>query len=104
MPSATNKNIYIRSVSCKHRKSCPTCKVKLPPGEQIYSSGSYARMKWYTVNHFCKQCYNEVIKDTAQEYCDSHGAMVHVHMYKGERRPFWLHSVITSTLAVLQKV
>jgi hypothetical protein len=53
------KNVYLRTVSLKNRKSCPTCKIKLEENESIYSSGEYIHAKWRNIEHFCKNCFND---------------------------------------------
>ena len=82
-------NEYFRTVSLSHRKSCPTCKEKLLPGESIWSWGEYIFAKWRTVRYFCKCCYPEVQRDLTvhREEC---GCDFNLIMYGGEQQPEWL--------------
>lgn len=53
------KNAWFRPVLMGGRKSCPTCKAKLD-GESIWTLGEYIRVRWHTVEYFCRQCFPNV--------------------------------------------
>lgn len=83
-----NHNEWFRTVSLGNRKSCPNCRQKLETGESIWSWGEYLYGKWRTVKHFCKNCYNE---DVRQKLC-SHAAECgcNVTLQVKEQAPDWL--------------
>lgn len=82
-------NEYFRTVSLGGRKSCPCCKAKLSAGEQIWSWGEYQRATWYTVQHFCKECWLEV-ENRLQAHAFQCRCTFQLVGYGGERLPVWL--------------
>lgn len=82
-------NVYFRTVSLGNRKSCPSCKVKLPVGEKLWSWGEYQRGKWYTVQHFCSQCFAEV-RARLKGHAFQCRCSFNLVGYCGEQLPVWL--------------
>lgn len=82
-------NEYFRTVLLGNRKSCPTCKLKLHSGEKIWSWGEYQRGKWYTVEHFCSQCFYEV-KARLLYHSNQCRCSYNLQGYSGEKLPVWL--------------
>ena len=82
-------NEYFRTVLLGGRKSCPQCKVKLCDGEKIWSWGEYHNVRWYTVQHFCKQCWHEVQARLRQHSWQCH-CTYNLVRYGAERLPTWL--------------
>jgi len=56
MPKTRSHNEWFMPVSLGKRKSCPTCKAKLPAGESPWAWGEYAGFR-RTVKHFCRACF-----------------------------------------------
>lgn len=87
-------NEYFRTVSMGNRKSCPNCHYKLGQGESIYSWGEYTRAKWYTVQYFCKTCwdtsYSQCPKKRLIEHAKPCGCEFNLVGYQGEKLPSWL--------------
>jgi hypothetical protein len=82
-------NEYFRSVRLGGRRSCPCCHSKLRSGEQIWSWGEYVRGKWYTVQHFCQQCWGEV-ENRLQGHAFQCRCSFQLVGYGGEQLPAWL--------------
>ena len=82
-------NEYFRTVGLGGRKSCPTCKEKLLPGESIWSWGEYHNAKWYTVRRFCKCCFPDVQRDL-DVHRNECGCDFNLVMYGGEQQPNWM--------------
>ncbi len=82
-------NEWFRTVLSK-RKSCPTCKTKLPEGESIWSWGEYGRGgKWYTVVHFCFNCFDRKVRQILTDHVRDCGCSVNFVGYRGEKLPRW---------------
>ena len=69
-------NEWFRTVSLNGRKSCPECKVKLEPGESIWSWGEYHNAKWRTVMRFCHACFINRVQIPLQEHVGTCGCKV----------------------------
>jgi hypothetical protein len=82
-------NEYFRTVALGGRKSCPSCHSRLERGEQVWSWGEYQRAKWYTVQHFCKQCWMEV-ENKLSVHAFQCRCTFQLVGYRGERLPDWL--------------
>lgn len=85
-----NHNEWFRSVSLRGRKSCPSCKEKLQPGEKIWSWGEYVHGKWRTVDHFCKSCFQENVKSRLTGHSVDCGCSITLVGYGGGELPEWL--------------
>lgn len=88
MKKVRNHNEWFRTVSLGNRKSCPTCKKKLEAGESIWSWGEYLNAKWRTILHFCKNCYEEEVKQKLQSHAAECGCNITL-VYK-DPAPDWL--------------
>lgn len=89
---ATNAlgQIYRRLVGwASSRKSCPNCKAKLAPYEYVWSWGEYIHGRWFTVTHFCRECYPVEVKGKLQEHTANCGCKVQL-VGKGCNLPVWL--------------
>ena len=82
-------NEWFRTVMGR-RKSCPTCKTKLPTGESIWSWGQYICGKWNTVRHFCRSCYQQECLSHLKTHQDGCGCEISLVPYSGEEMPKWL--------------
>lgn len=72
------------------RKSCPTCKAKLPPGEWVWSWGEYINAKWNTVTHFCINCFHEECQVRLNAHREECGCTFNLVAYGGDPLPDWL--------------
>ena len=81
-------NEWFRQVSLGNRKSCPRCSAKLESGESIWSWGEYIRVKWHTVKHFCKNCYETEVKKPLLDHTGGCGCTVEL-IFKGSSQPAW---------------
>lgn len=82
-------NEYFRPVSLGGRKSCPTCRGKLKPGESIWSWGEYIRAKWHTVDYFCKECFAERVLPLLERHMGECGCSFKLNAYHCQL-PEWL--------------
>lgn len=82
-------NEYFRTVSLSKRKSCPSCHAKLLPAEQIWSWGNYVSARWYTVQYFCKQCWDEC-QQRLIAHAQPCGCTFQLIAYHGDKLPAWL--------------
>lgn len=96
-------NEHFRSVSLGGRKSCPCCSAKLAPGEKIWSWGQYLRAKWFTVMHFCKECFPDRVQHDLNSHTAGCGCTVNLVMYQGEKRPTWL-TLETAACQIPEKI
>lgn len=92
---------WFRTVMGK-RKSCPSCKEKLAPGESIWSWGEYTNGKWRTIEHFCKNDWEDKengfdpshkhlgIKSRLLAHAKDCGCEFELVGYRGEKLPEWL--------------
>lgn len=83
------RNIWFRPVSCGNRKSCPTCKQKLPKGEHIWSWGEYHHARWHTIAHFCYHCFVNQARPLLVNMEQVAGPLS--YNFRGASRPKWLH-------------
>ena len=93
MPKVREHSEYFRPVSCGKRKSCPNCGEKLLPGENIWSWGEYNHVRWYTVQYFCKSCFDTPYKGVKQKLLDHSapcGCTFNLVGYRREKLPDWL--------------
>lgn len=89
MPKVRSHNEWFRVVSLGNRKSCPTCHDKLTDGESVWSWGEYHNARWYTVKHFCSQCFvAEVLSLLEQHVKPCHCTIV--LQCRESNRPEWL--------------
>lgn len=89
MAKLRSHNEYFRTVSLGNRKSCASCKAKLPIGEVIWSWGEYANAKWHTVDYFCVACFPQ-IKAKLVDHADDCGCHFNLIGYGGQKLPNWL--------------
>lgn len=83
-------NEWFRTVSMGGRKSCPSCKVKLPQGESIWSWGEYHNAKWNTVLYFCSNCFEHQVKFHLTFHAKDCGCKVELVGYGETKLPTWL--------------
>lgn len=96
MAKQRTHNEWFRPVQRGGRKSCPTCKVKLEPGERIWCWGEYVHGKWHNVQDVCKACFPDILPKL-KEHEDECGCTFELVAYC-ESLPEWL------TLEPKQKV
>ena len=72
------------------RKSCPTCKCKLPEGEWVWSWGEYVGTTWHTVTHFCVNCFHEEVQVRLIAHREDCGCQFSLVGYQGTALPDWL--------------
>lgn len=83
-------NEWFMPVSLRHRKSCPTCRQKLPQGESIYAWGEYQRARWYTVMYFCVQCFASEVIPRLTDHAKGCGCTFQLNARSGYTLPHWL--------------
>jgi len=71
------------------RKSCPNCGDKLEESEWVYSWGEYINVKWNTVTHFCKHCFQKDVQQRLIAHRDGCGCDFDLIGKDGEL-PDWL--------------
>lgn len=89
MANQRNHNEWFRTVSLGGRKSCPTCREKLEPGESIWTWGEYVCAKWRNVKHFCKLCFSEQVQKPLLAHAGDCGCSITLQI-KDWERPAWL--------------
>ena len=91
-------NEWFRPVSLGNRKSCPSCKRKLPivpvglgltAREQVWSWGEYVNAKWRTVDYFCQECFRENVAAKLLAHTGDCGCTINLIGYRCEL-PDWL--------------
>lgn len=89
MPKQRTHNEHFRPVSLGGRVTCPACKVRLSPGESLWSWGEYVNAKWRTVMHFCPKCFPTQVLGPLTDHVKGCGCkvelVVHHHV-----TPDWL--------------
>lgn len=88
MARKRNHNEYFRIVSLGGRKSCPTCKSKLADGQRIWSWGNYIYGRWHTVKHFCRECFEEQVREPLIDHADDCGCSITIICR--DYQPSWL--------------
>ena len=81
-------NEHFRTVSLGGRKSCPSCRAKLAEGESVWSWGEYHHARWYTVRHFCKECFKSDVKDPLLGHAGDCGCKI--NLVGHDKLPDWL--------------
>lgn len=71
------------------RKSCPTCKAKLALDEFVWSWGEYRNVRWHTVTHFCKNCFEQNVRIPLTSHSHTCGCSINL-VSKGCTLPKWL--------------
>jgi hypothetical protein len=71
------------------RKSCKTCGAKLINGETMWSWGEYHNVKWRTIKHFCKECYESEVLSALIEHRNECGCDFQL-IGKSSSLPKWL--------------
>lgn len=89
MPKIREHNEWFRSVKMGGGKSGPCCPAKLEPNEFIWSWGEYIRVKWHTVKHFCKNCFEKEVQKPLVDHAGPCGCTINL-IGKGEKLPEWL--------------
>ncbi len=89
MPKTRQHNEWFRTVSLGGRRSCPTCKCKLEPGESVWTWGEYIRAKWRNIGHFCKACWETEVAGRLRDHTGDCGCTVNLVMYHAIR-PDWM--------------
>ena len=79
---------WFRPVERKKRKSCPSCKAKLEPGEWIWCWGEYVYGKWRNVKDVCKACWPSV-REELNQHGRSCGCVIELTPYHATL-PKWL--------------
>lgn len=83
-------NEWFRQVDRGGRKSCPSCRAKLEPGEKIWSWGEYLRAKWHSVKDVCKNCWPEVRKRLLAHEKDCPENCTIELCGRGDQLPHWM--------------
>lgn len=79
---------WFRCVERGGRKSCPTCKAKIEPGEHIWSWGEYVRAKFRHIEDVCKNCWDALVVKLKDHAADC-GCSFELEA-RGASRPTWL--------------
>lgn len=80
---------WLRVVSRGNRKSCPTCKAKLEPGEWIWSWGEYRYGKFRAIRDVCKTCWPNLAADLTDHTAEC-GCAVEL-VARGASKPAWMN-------------
>lgn len=57
---------------------------------KVWSWGEYHNVRWYTVKHFCKDCYNERVKADLLGHAGPCGCKINLVGYQ-TKLPRWLN-------------
>jgi hypothetical protein len=79
---------WFKPVSRGGRKSCPTCRAKLEPGESIWSWGEYVYGKFRAIRDVCKNCWSGLVSDL-KAHTDDCGCTVELVPYHAAK-PAWM--------------
>lgn len=88
MPKPRVHREWFRTVERGGRKSCPSCRAKLEPGEWIWSWGEYVRAKFRCIRDVCKNCWPEVQK-RLKDHAGDCGCVFELEA-RGASRPAWM--------------
>jgi len=83
---------YTSYVTGTTRKSCPTCKAKLEPGEYVWSWFEYVNLRQQAITRFCKACFDQQVKSKLADHVESCGCEINFIYYSAPSSgvPEWL--------------
>lgn len=98
-----NRMATINKIRIHNEYFQPLVKATCPCGQkktQVFAWGEYSRGRWFTVDHFCQQCFSRRVIPRLLNHAGDCGCKFHLQARTGYSIPSWINEEFVNKLEV----